>query len=444
MGQLLTCRRLLTSGAALTLDTLLRGPERAFAAETAVRTLKPTLKGLVDRDTRLNGGGFAPIAAYRPIVNNVVVMLDWQQLEPAKGDYRPGIALIEKALANAQVHDAFVLLRVMAGGGAPGWLKKQVGSYATGVGRKYDVVYWWKPEVGVAYRNLMTALAERFDAHPRLRAVVISRSMSKFADGVRHYFPPARQGGLTAENDRASFADGIATHAACWKFTRSALSLVPYKAGELGKGYEGELIALMKKHLGVRAILTNNGLAAKDDPPTALLSPYTELYDRMAAQGCTLAFQTKTPTKIAGRDGSTINTIQYCVDRGAAWCELNTAYDADPKNPRENWPATMAAFKAFDDALESNVSEIVSATPGEKSVTLQWTPARAAVGHDVLVGTASAAPTRTLDAGTATRITVGGLAAGVPHYFLVRPRVDNAREGKGARGVSGERTTTPS
>jgi len=290
-----------------------------------------------------------------------VIKENWQDLQPTRhGDL--DFSRIDAALDHAEAGGLSVRLRVYGGIHAPEWAK-HLGDDASPIVWKSGGVpvgtigHFWDPAYGAAYRKLQRKLAERYDDHPRLLDVVISRCTTEFAE------PYIRQGGDIADNgqrlkdtsysaeaDEQCHRDEIDAHLE-WTRTRAYLAFNPYQRIDTGTwtvspdpGFTERMIDYCRERLGERCVLGNNSL--DPDRPAA----YRRMYAYIAAKGRPISFQTATAAKI-------------CQDR-------------DPCPP-ELWNATLDMALGYG----ANAVELPAGGTGYRSWSLAEIPPHHGLAH---------------------------------------------------------------
>jgi len=304
-----------------------KGPVAPAAGTSSAAGLKPVVRGLVDRQGKLSD-------QWAGVIRGIVVNLDWASVQPTTAGSIDGTA-IDTAVATVRrfnlAHPSTpvaIKLRVVAGSGAPAWLKQAVGTTyvqnPVGAGSG-DVPYWWTPRVETAYRDLMAGLAARYDAVPEIREVQISQCSLIYPEPLirmradEEAFAAFKAHGLNRTDDLACLRLAIDAHVA-WKHTRSALALNPYQDPD-GKGSDVAtslaIAAYCRSVLGARCVLENHSIRE-----TSQGADYEQLYAGMQRLGRPLALQTAAPAKV----GSLDVTLRKAVAFGAEAVELPYDY----------------------------------------------------------------------------------------------------------------------
>ena len=306
--------------------------------------LKAPVVGFVDRQGNLED-------RWAGIIRGIVVNVGWDEVQAAAGgpivDQNPidaALALVRGFNARHPAAPVAIKLRVTAGVHAPQWLKDQVGTVFVdnpSGGGSGDVPFWWRPEVDVAYRDLMQRLAARYDSVPEIREVQITRCGLIFPEpfirmrSENDAMVVFRDNGLSRSSDVACLQASIDAHRV-WRLTRSALALNPYQNPE-GKGGDATttlaIAAECRRVLGARCLLENHSVRAGSQG-----ADYEQMYATMTAMGRPLALQTATPAKI-GDLGAAITKAEAI---GAEAIELPYDYKSwDPATFQATFATTI-------------------------------------------------------------------------------------------------------
>jgi hypothetical protein len=266
--------------------------------------------------------------------------------------------VIDQAIAEADRLNAatpglnlHLKLRVFAGVAAPDWAKNLDGPpvtlHATQTAAVDTVPRFWTARFGAAYDNLMTQLAARYDKAPVLLDVAVSRCTTYYAEPLLRQAADASNraayiaAGYTVAQDQACQRAQIDTHARVWARTRSSLAFNPYQSVDSAdswhtdEAFTEQMMDYCRTTLGRRCVLGNNSLSSPPDD-----GPYTPMYQKIAALGAPMYFQTAT----AARIGDWRATLDWAVAQGANMVELPSGYDG--------WPPAEIATR--DTRLEAN------------------------------------------------------------------------------------------
>lgn len=271
--------------------------------------LKPPLKGLMTR----NGG----LPASPTYIDNMVVQVNWSELSPTAANQAdindfsaPGWKEIDKQIAGRAVG---IRIRILAGASAPEWVK---GTYPEGKGpisspavkdttdkdkdgdkeeilipakncsagiayrNDFDdtadcIPYFWTTPVLNKYEQLMHKVASRYESNAKVREVVDSACMTKYAEpfyraGTGNY-DNFKTAGLTYALDRACHERAILIHKAEFTTTRTSLAINGWDNVDT-RTREWPIAESFgnwaKSQLGARLTLQNNGFGVQEGCPT--------------------------------------------------------------------------------------------------------------------------------------------------------------------------------
>ncbi len=318
--------------------------------------LKPPLRGLVDRFA------IAP-ELWRPTVNARVLRVDWAELQPTQaGPIAPDNPIDAALYAARQINSRqpdlglTVKLRIYAGRGAPDWAKslggdpidivEPVDDVASTIGR------FWTPDLKLAYGELMTKLAERYDHVPELREVTVSGCMTTYAEpllrGAASDFTRSQllAAGFNVADDHACQRGAIDAHQV-WSTTHSSLAVNPYQqinadgSWRVDEQFTEDLLDYCVTSLGARCTMENNSIRDAN-----LGSDYRAMYAHMQASGAPITFQTAVLRKV----GSLCATLDWARSVGAEAVELPTS---EPNEESDNYARfNFESVRAYDRALE--------------------------------------------------------------------------------------------
>ena len=268
------------------------GAVDADLEELATTGVKAELKGLV-----WTSGAF-PSGSQYAFVKSRVLKIDWAQLEPSDGHF--DWSAIDAAVADAHARGAALRLRILAGDGAPQFVKAIDGytmSDAThgidcskggiAVYNKYDgvggcVPPFWHTRVLDQYEQLVAALAARYDGTPEIRDVVDSACMTTYAEPF--YRAHAESGsnlrlwnaGLDFTKDRACHTRAVQIHAKYLVHTRTSLAINAWDVIDGSTDHWTPstqdtldfVTQVAEPTLGRRLVLQNNSLGESDGCPS--------------------------------------------------------------------------------------------------------------------------------------------------------------------------------
>ena len=341
---------LVTAALSVAITVMVLPAETASAAGP----LKPALVGLLDRQGVIDD-------QWAGIIRGVVVQVDWAVLQPAPDGPVVSANPIDNALAAVRSYNGRhpttplgIKLRVMAGRGAPQWLKDRVG--AQFVQSPVDqangtVPFWWRPEVDTAYRALHAQLAARYDSVAEIREVQISRCTVLYEEPFMRITGDAaalaafRANGLTRAVDETCLKQQVQAHKV-WARTRSVLALNPYQdpatAPKTDVAFTNTMAKQCRTVLGTRCIIENHSIRQ------ANTADDEKLYTKMVALGRPMAMQTNRPDVL----GDLGVVLRRCVSMGAEAIELPWTYR--PMGPA----AFMAAYSDVVAALDPAVVQV--------------------------------------------------------------------------------------
>ena len=293
------------------------------AAAEGDPVVKGPLRGTVSRaNLALDLGG-----TRTEEVTGFALDVDWCDLEPEQNVFNfEGVA---QALDWAAANGKQVRLRVRPGVAAPMWAK-QLGGQPLIPFRDHDrrvdttLGHYWEPAYVSAWRDLMTALAARFDSHPALAEVNISGTglisaelmllvpNDKTASGITNG-QHLRNAGLTEPLRRAALIEEIAFMQATWLSTGTTLW------GHTYQSVDGSASLATTYEIADAAIAaspnTQVGHTGADQAIVEGKQAMTGLYNRYAATG-RLTLQTR--ALVGGGSGLPLGDLSKVLDWSAA------------------------------------------------------------------------------------------------------------------------------
>jgi hypothetical protein len=335
------------------LAVVIAGPAATGAVSSAgaAPPVKPALVGLLDRQGVIDD-------RWAGIIRGIVVQVDWAVLQPAADGPLIVNNPIDTALAAVRAYNGRhpaaplgIKLRVMAGRGAPQWLKDRVGfqfvqspvDLANGT-----VPFWWRPEVDTAYRALHKQLAARYDAVSEIREVQISRCTVLYEEPFMRITGDAvalaafRANGLTRSADQTCLQQQVQAHKV-WVQTRSVLALNPYQdpatAPKTDVAFTNTMAKQCRTVLGNRCVIENHSIRQVNTADDE------KLYTKMVALGRPMAMQTNRPDVL----GDLGIVLRRCVGMGAEAIELPWTYR--PMGPASFLAAYGDVVAALDPAV---------------------------------------------------------------------------------------------
>lgn len=309
--------------------------------------------------------GFPP-RGWESVFHCVIHKIKWAELEPEPGQFEAGFRKLDETLQRAGDKGLSVHLLVVCGADSPAWLKKPAGTVT--VFDPGGVAYnphakggrtcarWWAPEFGKAYSRMQQALADRYDAHPRLAAVGMNRCMSFWPEPFMRQLRDAqnrqnlREAGYTAKLDKTAQSETLEAHARYWSKTCSSIALNPYQelaeSGDSWKQnmeYTAAFIRESAGMLGRRLILQNDSFVTER---SQLGADYWHMYDLMRGSGAIFGLQPRGTTRET--IGDLRKLINAAIRQGAGYLQLVNIYEQSPISKEE--------FAAFDKQLEASAA----------------------------------------------------------------------------------------
>ena len=325
-------------------DVTLTPPASLFP-QPAPESLKPVLKGLLDRQ------GPPPADYAGPAVRGFVVKVNWSDLQRTEGGALAPDNAIDQAIAQAHALAARVpgfgiKVRLYGGVYAPTWAKTLGGAPVTvtnpQTGKSATVGRFWTDAYGDAYDDLQRKLAAKYDTVPEVREVVVARCTTFFAEpflrdkGDKQTVANLFDAGYDTAADHRCHQRQLEAHQV-WQHTRSDLELNPYQDIEqtgrasVDEGFTEAMMQYCRAVLGPRCVLENNSAS---DPPK-----YPRMYLAMRELGAPLAFQTATAAKL----GDLFTVLDWAVAQGASSVELPATYTANPPSAFADAGGRLAA-----------------------------------------------------------------------------------------------------
>ncbi len=311
--------------------------------------------------------GFPP-KGWETIFNCMIYKLKWEELEPTPGQYEPGFRRIDETFRKATELGLSIRLVVVCGENSPAWLKAEVGTvtvhdtagvaYNPSAAGGRTCARWWTTGFGEAYARMQRSLAARYDSHPALAVVDMTRCMSYWPEPfMRQLKEPQnrrnlREAGFSVALDKVAQGEALTTHAQYWKRTRSGIALNPYQeladSGDSWKPnmeYTAAFIQEAVKVLGARLNLQNDSFVSE----RSQLGPdYWKMFDLIRNSGASFGLQPRGTTKES--IGDLRKLIEAAIGQGAGYLELVRIY--------EQSPISKAEFALYDKQLEANASRV--------------------------------------------------------------------------------------
>ena len=297
-------------------------------------SLKPEISGLLDRAQ-------IPPQALWTVVPGFVVGARWSDLQLTPGGPITPNNAIDQALSEVRAANTStpglqmaLKLRIYTGVYSPDWAKQLGGPPVDVYAKKGNVSgtvgYFWSNEFGLAYQDLMTKLAQKYDGVPEIRDVTMSRCMTVFAEPfIRDVSDPQTvlnllAAGFTSAQDMTCETSQI-DESRAWKRTHLSLSFNPYQeissAGTArnDETFTEQVMQRCRATLGPQCVLENNSIRSPNLPQ------YQAMYDAMQQLGPPIAFQTAVAHKI---NSTLAKTIEWAISVGASSVELPAGYQS--------------------------------------------------------------------------------------------------------------------
>jgi hypothetical protein len=343
---------------------------------------KPAIVGLVDRD------GGASRYAYRDHAGHfggIVGRVDHAEIHLAPGRF--DFSAVDRVLEEAEAYGLALRLRLYLGiqvvedqarSAAPAWLLDRVGSvpvadpHWVGPGRS---TRFWHPEYRGHYRELMAALAERYDDDDRLAevhglpgALIGGETMIQRYDNAE----ALRSAGYPGwEADRDLQIAYLQDFAELWPRTGCYLAINAFQRIGQPASVETsfEIVDAGLAAMGGRLRPANNSLVANDRLVEQRGGAYGATYQRMrddwGPAGVACQIQTGNPTNLdteGDGSGTLDGTVRYAATViGASSVELPVTYT-------EHLGKLMAWAALFPGATSPTLGPIRSA-PGPRAIT---------------------------------------------------------------------------
>lgn len=306
-------------------------PTNASSGWTAITPpalLKAALGGLMTRGV--------PSSTEAPYLGGFAVVIDWREVEPARGRY--DFAFIDARVATARKYGMGVRLRVNAGTQAPDWAKGIGGAPVKAYDHQRNVETtigrFWTPAYQSTWRELQSTLASRYDANPTVREVNVSGTgvlssevmLLMATDKVPstgltngHYWLAA---GYTEAQRQAALSGDIEFMATAWPHTRLDLCLHPMQtldaAGRVTSSVPTTMAVFDRAraaHPGLHAFHTGYGIPII----TGLKAEPRAVYDAVFARRAPFDVQT---LNIDAGIGAPATVLPWAADHGMLSIEL--------------------------------------------------------------------------------------------------------------------------
>ncbi len=329
----------------------------------ASRWPKPPVVGLVDRDGSSSGYAYR---RHRQHFGAIVGRVDHAEVHKAPGRF--DFAPVDRLLDEAETYGVVMRLRLYLGiqviddvarAAAPPWLLDRVGGVVVsdpnwvGAGR---TVRFWHPEYRAHHRELMAAMADRYDEDPRLAevhgqpgALIGGETMIQRYDNAEALDAAGYPGW---EADRDLQIACLQDYAELWTRTGCYFPINAFQRTGASPSLDTslEIVAGGLAAMGGRLRPANNSLVANDRLVEQRGGSYQATYERMRDEwgpaGLACQIQTGNPTNIAtvGDGSGTLDgTVRYAaLVIGAASVELPHIY-SEQLDQLPRWAALFPA-----------------------------------------------------------------------------------------------------
>jgi hypothetical protein len=289
--------------------------------------LKPMIQGLIDRVG-------PPPSGFAGTVTDFVVNAPWSDLQSTPNGPITADNAIDRGITAARALGAHVgvKIRLLAGVDDPAWVKSLDGGpvsvFSSADQTSGTIGRFWTADFGLAYNDLWSKLAARYDAIPEVREITVARCMTVFDETfVRDTSDPTSvsnllAAGFSTEADRSCISQEIAA-GAVWRHTRIGVAFNPYQeilpggAVRTDESFTEAMMQFCRSELGPQCVLENNSIRT---PP--LVGAYTDLYAAMQVLGGPISFQTAAGPRI----GDLEETLAWAAGLGANAVELPQGY----------------------------------------------------------------------------------------------------------------------
>lgn len=285
-------------------------------------TLKPMGAGLYIRDQ---------MSPTQPFIDHAFLNIDWVALEPTRGSFTgTGWSTIDTFLTNNP--SVKLRLRIKAGSGSPSYLNAISGqcvNITTPDNESGCIPRFWRDPFMAEYTRLMTEVARRYEANPRVLDVVNGACGTLSAE-------PFILGGTSAGAALSNAGLDKAGHEKCLvqstamlneKFKTTRISLATHGVwqiavpGGIARDWPAErtLLQQLRGIYGEKLVLQNNGLA--NQTCTSVPSPDQagDLYCYMRAIAIPKGFQQGCGQKVA--DCNSAQVAEYGLNLGGCFLE---------------------------------------------------------------------------------------------------------------------------
>lgn len=284
-----------------------------------------------------------------PGIDHAVIEGTWAEFEPRPGDFSgPGW---NKVAAELRENPSFKFrLRILAGRGAPGWVKQLSGGCVPVEAPASQIPscvprFWTKPFLQ-AYKGLMDEVARRYDAEPRILDVVDSACTTTWAE------PFIRSGsnqvanmalwhaGLNLGSDRNCFEQSMQIMNQAFQSTR--ISLATHQVWQVIVGpasptgmrpswpEERTLLNQLRSRYGAKMVVQNNGLGGNEGcRPGESVQNAGSMWCWLASAPPPKGFQLEGNAKLSSRGFVIADAVHQAVAMRGCFVEHNE-FGEDP------------------------------------------------------------------------------------------------------------------
>jgi hypothetical protein len=343
-------------------------------------TLKKFPSGLVLRGKAPGATSFCDLP--RGEVDGGYCQIRWSDLEPVKGQFN--YSLIDTAIQNARAYNSRngisnnkgykVLIRIRAGVHAPQWVKDRVGSIPwhfknTTANQTHELPLFWQGRYKTDYRNMMAALANRYDNNISVGAVSAAMCMTFHteimwnrtgrsevrATNIARMRNATNSAGrsmpYTNAKDFKCLQDQVNAHAVWQKtptlFASHLYQEYDYSTGNASTSYNKaiQLFNFCRAQIGDRCVLGNNSLLHTEKATGG------NIYQALTQVGEPLYFQTHVFSNSGNKTFNFSNlktAIRVGANFGGSIIELPIGWDCGNIYNKTNCTAALADSRSAE------------------------------------------------------------------------------------------------
>ena len=280
----------------------------------------------------------------------VVILAQWRDLEPERGKF--DFKTIDSALANVKKYNAahpknpiVGKLRVFAAAGTPEWATKIDGGPVKVVDKRgtNDLGKFWGKPYGDAWRELLSALAAKYDGDPLMGEVAVSSCSSTTAEPFIIFLTPENipvlhQAGYSDAAMKSCLMGAIDDYSV-WKKTPIDYTFNEFRDSDSGKpevdsAFEAQVMEAFRAKYGIRGVVANHGLQ------TDLRPAATKTYAEFEKLGPPIEFQTISP--VLDWNGAVAKGLMYHPTEIETWNSKDAGGASNyTAGDLTNWKASM-------------------------------------------------------------------------------------------------------